>query len=61
MEKDRKITFEMGKQFASKHNLTYIETSAKTQLNVNETFEAIARDVYFKKKLQEPKPNKDYL
>ena len=44
----------MGKMFAQKHDIVYIETSAKTQQNVSEAFEAIAKDIYFKKKLEEP-------
>lgn len=49
----RQVTAEMGKKFAADLDLVYIETSAKTEQNVKEAFEAIVKDIYFRKKLEE--------
>ena len=35
-------------------DIVYIETSAKTEQNVKEAFEAIVKDIYFRKKVDEP-------
>ena len=42
----RAVTFKEGKQFAERHGLRYIETSAVNGENVEETFSAVAREVY---------------
>ena len=49
----------MGKMFASKYDIVYIETSAKTEQNVSEAFEAIVKDMYFKKKLEDTTKGND--
>lgn len=42
---DRKVTFEEGSKLASEYNMKYFETSAKTNLNVNETFTFLTKDI----------------
>ena len=37
---ERKVTFKEAKDYADKHNLPYIETSAKEGININELFES---------------------
>lgn len=39
LENDRKVSTNQGKEFASKHNLIFLETSAKTNENVQRLFE----------------------
>ena len=41
----RKITSEMGGQVAAQHNMNFFETSAKNNINVEEAFYSIARDI----------------
>ena len=40
LEEERKVTFEEAKEYADKHDLPYIETSAKEGININELFES---------------------
>ena len=40
---DRVVTREMGEKLAKEHEVTYIETSAKTGLNVEFCFKAISQ------------------
>ena len=42
LEVARKISFDEGKNLASKYNLYFMETSAKSGLNVDEAFENVA-------------------
>lgn len=42
---DRKVTLEEGQKLASEYNMKYFETSAKTNLNVNETFTFLTKDI----------------
>ena len=42
---DRKVTFEEGSKLAGEFNMKYFETSAKTNLNVNETFTFLTKDI----------------
>lgn len=42
---DRKVTFEEGSKLASEYNMKYFETSAKTNLNVNETFTTLTKEI----------------
>jgi len=44
-EEDRKITFEEGSKLAAELNMKYFETSAKSNLNVDETFAALAKEI----------------
>ena len=37
-EKDREISFEEGENFARKNEMLFVETSAKTGMNVEKTF-----------------------
>lgn len=41
---NRQISFEEGKALATEYNLQFFETSAKDNTNVDQTFEAIARE-----------------
>ena len=42
---DRKVTFEEGSKLAAEYNMKYFETSAKTNLNVNETFTTLTKEI----------------
>lgn len=42
---NRKITKEQGMEFAQTYGMKYLETSAKTALNVNETFVTMTKDI----------------
>jgi Ras-related protein Rab-2A len=41
----REVTKEEGEEFAKKHNLLFLETSAKTAMNVEEAFMTVARKI----------------
>lgn len=41
--KNSVVDIEMVQQYAEEHNLTFMETSSKTSLNVNEIFQAVGR------------------
>ena len=45
LEEKRVITYNQGKEFADTYGLKYIETSAKKNLNVNEAFETLGREL----------------
>ena len=40
------VTTEEGKAFADFHNISFIETSSKSSLYVQEAFTLIAREIY---------------
>jgi len=42
---DRVISREEGENFAKKHKIAFLETSAKENFNVTEVFEALAKDI----------------
>ncbi|GIQ83528.1 Ran GTPase, partial [Kipferlia bialata] len=42
----RKVTYEEGAEFAAKHGLIFLETSAKRATNVQEAFIHTARNIY---------------
>lgn len=46
MDSDREVTREEAQQFADFYNMYFLETSAKTGLNVEEAFTTIAQDIY---------------
>ena len=43
MENRRVVPKERGEQLASQQSIPFLETSAKTNLNIDETFETLAR------------------
>ena len=45
LEDKRVISFNQGKEFADMYGLKFIETSAKKNLNVNEAFESLGREI----------------
>ena len=61
LENRRVITYNQGKEFADTYGLKFIETSAKKNLNVNEAFETLGRELMIasaEKKVTKQKPNK---
>ena len=53
LENEREVTFQEGKDFADNNGMKFIETSATTNLNVDEAFEILVDEVI--------KNNKDIL
>ena len=61
LEDKRVITYSQGKEFADSYGLKYIETSAKKNMNVNEAFETLGRELMQAsddKKIGKPSHNK---
>ena len=61
LEDKRVITYSQGKEFADTYGLKYIETSAKKNMNVNEAFETLGRELMQAsddKKIGKPSHNK---
>ena len=61
LEEKRVIRFNQGKEFADTYGLKFIETSAKKNLNVNEAFETLGRELMSaseEKKIIHQKQNK---
>lgn len=46
LDAEREVTFREGKQLANAHNVHFLETSAKTGQNVEETFTVVAKEIY---------------
>ncbi|KAK9763455.1 hypothetical protein K7432_009841 [Basidiobolus ranarum] len=45
LEHLREVSVEQGKAFAQQSNALFLETSAKTRINIDETFEHIVREI----------------
>ena len=45
MDKDRKVSFEQGQEFAKEHKMFFFETSAKDSINVQEAFETMTKEI----------------
>ncbi len=45
MEKDRKVTFQQGEEFAKEHKMFFFETSAKDSINVQEAFATMTIEI----------------
>ena len=61
LDDKRVITYNQGKEFADTYGLKFIETSAKKNLNVNEAFETLGRELMIAsadKKISNQKQNK---
>uniref|UniRef100_A0A914RWQ5 Uncharacterized protein n=1 Tax=Parascaris equorum TaxID=6256 RepID=A0A914RWQ5_PAREQ len=58
---DRKVKYEEGKKLAEAYNIAFIETSAKTGQNVQETFQEIARSTLALKIYELHKPQDPYI
>ena len=61
LDDKRVITYNQGKEFADTYGLKFIETSAKKNLNVNEAFETLGRELMRasdEKKIVKQKQNK---
>jgi small GTP-binding protein len=42
---DRKVTYEQGEELAKEYNMHFLETSAKTNYNINEAFVNITKEI----------------
>ena len=61
LEDKRVVSYNQGKEFADTYGLKFIETSAKKNLNVNEAFETLGRELMIAsadKKVTNQKQNK---
>ena len=61
LEDKRLVSYNQGKEFADTYGLKFIETSAKKNLNVNEAFETLGRELMIAsadKKVTNQKQNK---
>ena len=61
LEDKRVITYNQGKEFADTYGLKFLETSAKKNLNVNEAFETLGKELMQAsedKKINKQKQNK---
>jgi small GTP-binding protein len=65
-EGDRRIDPDSAEQFARDHVLSYVETSARTAVNVKDVFERIARELVGLVQMEKlarpmPKPQKEFV
>ena len=61
LEDKRVISYNQGKEFADNYGLKFIETSAKKNININEAFETLGRELMKasgEKKITKQPPNK---
>jgi Ras-related protein Rab-2A len=56
-----KVTQEMGEQFAKENGMIFLETSAKTALNVEEAFVKTASCIYKKIQSKQIDPTNDCM
>ena len=59
--KNRKITFEKGKEFANLHGMKFFETSAKENRNVEEAFKEMTKDIINSLKKVNEKVNTSFV
>ena len=45
LENERKVTYQEGKDFATKNGIKFIEVSAKNNINVKEAFDILLEDI----------------
>ena len=55
-EDKRQVTFDQGKEFADSHGMKFIEASAKSSLNVGESFISMTSDIIKQLNQKEVKP-----
>lgn len=53
----RKVSYEQGQELAKKFNIPWLETSAKTGYNIEETFDQLIKSILKKEKDKIEKPN----
>ena len=46
LEDERKVTYQEGKEFATKNEMKFIEVSAKNNINVKEAFDILLEDIW---------------
>ena len=61
LEKNRKVTFEKGKEFANLHGMKFFETSAKENRNVEEAFKEMTKDIINSLKKVNEKANASFV
>ena len=58
LSEKRQVSYDQGKEFADTYGMKFIETSAKSAINVEEAFDTMTREIIqIKKKEVEPKKN----
>ena len=61
MEKERKVSFEKGMEFADLHGMKFFETSAKENRNVEEAFKEMTKDIINSLKKVNEKANASFV
>jgi Ras-related protein Rab-10 len=56
MEDKREVSKEQGEGIAREHNITFLETSSKTNINIEKAFIELAEAILDKSNVQETKP-----
>ena len=57
LENDRKVTYQEGKEFATKNGMKFIEVSVENNININEAFDILLEDIM--NKISNKKEKKD--